>query len=639
VSVFLPPEWVKTVRDESGGNRPDEPPVRPDGPADKPAPAPAEAAGAAVPDDAPSPGSPERPSSVGTDAVPAKEGREEAPEGAGSVTRAVAGDDGGTAGAGDVGDRARRPPTSPWPWFVTRSERAGSPAAPDGPPPLPRRIPKPPPSTQATASPFVAPGAAARPAFPLIGRAAADAPVRPTFGARARTDPPSAAPDLPRRPSTTLPPVSDAPVEPSAGDPPRAGEVPLAGERRAPATGAEDEQPGDGATPTGGEAGVDNVAVEKSPAAGDGATPTGGEAGEPARTGGKIRFRRWSRRPDAEDEAEPARVNGHRPAAYDEPPTEVMGPLGVGLWDEVEDDGARSRRGTRRGRPDPDRSDAPPRRPAVTPAAVEEARDRASARAGAPPPRPTLGDRVRTAVRGIGQTLITLGLIVLLFVAYELWVTDWMNARTQNKLSDALQQDWERGDNPIVSAPDPRRPSQKVSRIPLGRGFANIYIPRFGVDYVFTVVEGTDPNELNDGPGHYVTSVLPGEIGNFAIAGHRVGKGSPFLNLDKLRANDAIVIETKDSWITYRVLGDVDSGDSTRPGRYGLPGRQIVDPSNVGVILPVPGRPGVRSTARLITLTTCHPKFSARQRLVIHGEQQGAPLPKSRGLPDALKGA
>ena len=66
MSVFLPPEWVKTVRDESGGNRPDEPPVRPDGPADKPAPAPAEAAGAAVPDGAPSPGSPERPSSVGT---------------------------------------------------------------------------------------------------------------------------------------------------------------------------------------------------------------------------------------------------------------------------------------------------------------------------------------------------------------------------------------------------------------------------------------------------------------------------------------------------------------------------------------------------------------------------------------------
>ena len=90
-------------------------------------------------------------------------------------------------------------------------------------------------------------------------------------------------------------------------------------------------------------------------------------------------------------------------------------------------------------------------------------------------------------------------------------------------------------------------PAATSPTIPLGSGIANIYIPRFGRDYAFTVVQGTKDADLEKGPGHYVGTALPGQVGNFAVAGHRVGKGEPFLNLDHLRPGDAVIIETDKS--------------------------------------------------------------------------------------------
>jgi sortase A len=258
-------------------------------------------------------------------------------------------------------------------------------------------------------------------------------------------------------------------------------------------------------------------------------------------------------------------------------------------------------------------------------------------RGGAPAPRRrTLGDRIRTFLRGIGQAFLTLGLVLLLFAAYEVWFTDLVNHRTQDHLTTALQDQWAQGgDDPTVGTP--AEPGKKVRTIPLGDAFALIYIPDFGTDYVFSVVEGTGVNELNEGPGHYVDTPLPGAVGNVAIAGHRVGKGSPFLNLDKLAAGSAIVIRTKSYWYTYRVVGDKGgSADGVSP--LGFPGREIVDPSDVGVIAPVPDKPGAKATRRLLTLTTCHPKFTARQRMVIHAQLDGAPFPASQGTPPSLTG-
>lgn len=235
------------------------------------------------------------------------------------------------------------------------------------------------------------------------------------------------------------------------------------------------------------------------------------------------------------------------------------------------------------------------------------------------------GELVRTGIRGLGQTLITGGLVVLLFVVYELFITDVMTDQRQAELTDELLQNWE--DDPTLG---PDLPGGGLASIPLGDGFARIRIPAFGADYVKVVIEGTDPDVLEQGPGHYVDSAMPGELGNFALAGHRVSKGSPFLDLDQLRPGDAIVIETEEFWFTYRVLGDPATGNFDADPS-GIPGQQIVSPQDTQVVFPVPGLddPTVEPTAAYLTLTTCEPKFSARLRLIIHAGLEGPGLSKA----------
>ena len=237
------------------------------------------------------------------------------------------------------------------------------------------------------------------------------------------------------------------------------------------------------------------------------------------------------------------------------------------------------------------------------------------------PPRParSRGDLVRTGVRGVGQLLVTAGLVVLLFVVYEVWITDLFSDRKQDALSQELREDWGGvSDDPTV----PTLPGGGISEVPLGEGFAFIRIPRFGADYVKVILEGTDEDELVEGPGHYVDSAMPGEQGNFALAGHRVGKGSPFLDLDQLQSGDPIVIETEDTWYVYRVVGADDPN--------GVPAQQIVLPTDVSVIAPTPNGPLTGpATGAYLTLTTCHPKFSARERLIVHAVLDGDPIPKA----------
>ena len=229
-------------------------------------------------------------------------------------------------------------------------------------------------------------------------------------------------------------------------------------------------------------------------------------------------------------------------------------------------------------------------------------------------PPMSAGDRVRFFLRGIGQTLITAGCVVLLFVVYEVYVTNWFSHREQTKVHNALEDEWASGDDPLAL------PGGDQSGIPLGSGIANIYIPRFGRDFAFTIVQGTDEGSLAKGPGHYVNTALPGDVGNFAVAGHRVGKGEPFLNLDHLRPGDSVIIETKTSWYVYQVLGDVKRNDLSARDGNGVPGREIVSPSDGRVLLPIPDQPGQKPTNndRYLTMTTCHPKFTANQRMIVH---------------------
>jgi len=252
----------------------------------------------------------------------------------------------------------------------------------------------------------------------------------------------------------------------------------------------------------------------------------------------------------------------------------------------------------------------------------------------------------RTVIRGLGQTLITFGLVCLLFVVYELWVTDLFAGREQSHLSQEIHQEW--ADSPTVE-PAPADPSQPAApftpaaiQVSVGQPFAVLHIPRLagGDGFSRVVVEGVAQTQLAQGPGHYIGTAMPGEPGNASFAGHRVGRGSPFLDLGELRPGDPIVVETADAWFTYRVLGDTATGSFTGDPS-GIPGQEIVLPTQLSVISPTPGGPVAGpATGAYLTLTTCHPKFSARQRLIIHARLDGAPLSKAAAPdgPAALAG-
>lgn len=250
----------------------------------------------------------------------------------------------------------------------------------------------------------------------------------------------------------------------------------------------------------------------------------------------------------------------------------------------------------------------------------------------------TTGDKIRLGVRGVGQTLITSGLVILLFVVYEVWVTNIYADRKQHKEQVHLAEQWSAGEDPLGPAKDKLEldPGAQVV-LPAGQGFANLYIPAFGKDFAKTIVEGVDDASLEKGPGHYPKTAIPGQTGNFAIAGHRVGKGEPFLNLDRLKAGDFLIVQTFESWFVYTILGDIASGNPEVADASGLTGRSIVSPSAVAVIAPVPNHPDQTPTRALITLTTCHPKYTANERMIIHGEltrtvgSQGDALPTELG--------
>jgi sortase A len=154
----------------------------------------------------------------------------------------------------------------------------------------------------------------------------------------------------------------------------------------------------------------------------------------------------------------------------------------------------------------------------------------------------------------------------------------------------------------------------------LGQAFAVLHIPALDDYDPWVVVEGTSVADLKNGPGHIPGTALPGELGNVVVSGHRTTYGAPFNRLDELSPGSEIVLETRDGWFTYAVRST-----------------SIVTPTSVEVTLPVPGDPTAKPDKRLLTLTTCHPKYSAQQRLIVLAELTAA-SDKADGLPAALRG-
>lgn len=218
----------------------------------------------------------------------------------------------------------------------------------------------------------------------------------------------------------------------------------------------------------------------------------------------------------------------------------------------------------------------------------------------------------------LGELLLTAGVLLLLFLLWQLWWTDVIADREQTGIVESLQQDWGAPGGESVA---PRR--EGPPPVPEIAGetmvFGTMHVPAFD-RVTFPLAEGVGLAEVLDvkGAGHYPQTALPGQVGNFAAAGHRNTYGRVFEDIARLEPGDPIVVETAEAFYVYEVTGAL-----------------VVQPEDVEVIAPVPGRPGVEATERMLTLTACHPMFSARERYIVHAEFAYW-TDRADGIPEAL---
>lgn len=234
-----------------------------------------------------------------------------------------------------------------------------------------------------------------------------------------------------------------------------------------------------------------------------------------------------------------------------------------------------------------------------------------SSAATAPSPWPR---RRHLLVRGAGEILITIGVVALLLVVYQVFYTNFEANRRQDSIKADLRQSWAQ---------------QVIAGAPVkGDAIGIIYIERLGRNWERPLVEGVGLKQLARGVGHFPRSAQPGQVGNFAVAGHRATQGEPFAYLDRLRAGDRVVVETRSQWFVYTI--------DPQPGaKLGDPAYKLVDPSYGEVVLPVPEQPGVQPTERRITLVTCNPRWGSSTRMILFGTL-AASYPKPGPLPREL---
>ncbi|MGD9795002.1 MAG: class E sortase [Acidimicrobiia bacterium] len=230
-----------------------------------------------------------------------------------------------------------------------------------------------------------------------------------------------------------------------------------------------------------------------------------------------------------------------------------------------------------------------------------------------------------TLIGRLGKILIGAGLLVLAFVAYQLWGTNLQEARAQDRLRNEFAELLDQrpttstiapattvtpvttatptsGDVVVTTAPAvpdtsdtaPAATGAPAASLPdfeRGDAVARIEIPKIGVDRI--VVSGVSRNDLQKGPGHYPDTPMPGQLGNAAIAGHRTTYGAPFFRVNELASGDKITVTTVTGTYLYVVNAEP----------------KIISPSDLSVL---------NSTKEAtLTLTSCHPRYSAKQRIVI----------------------
>lgn len=264
-----------------------------------------------------------------------------------------------------------------------------------------------------------------------------------------------------------------------------------------------------------------------------------------------------------------------------------------------------------------------------------------------PTPARARGTGLAGAIAGvIGELMITAGLLVAAFLVWQFVLTDVVAQQGQDRILAELDARWSAsgggasdgtgtGDGAAADGTDGADGGEGATRIapertdappvvpvaPENETFGEVIVPRFARSSA-PLAEGVTNEGVLDviGAGHYPGTAMPGEVGNVAIAGHRTTYGKPFHDVAELRVGDAVVIRTADAYFVYTVTG-----------------HEIVAPEDVDVIAPVPGDPAAEPTERMLTLTTCHPMYSARQRYVVHA-RFAYWTASSDGIPPALAG-
>lgn len=199
-------------------------------------------------------------------------------------------------------------------------------------------------------------------------------------------------------------------------------------------------------------------------------------------------------------------------------------------------------------------------------------------------------------LRVTGEVLVTLGLLVLLYLAYASWFTNLTASAKSNELAQQIEQNFAAQETGSLTFSEPIRVANIDSQAiePIGL----VYIPRLSSKvWGLPLVSGVDHHALSLGLGHYRSTEMPGEIGNFAIAGHRATNGEPFAYFEKLRNGDSVFVRTATNWFEYQLVAD-----------------QIVQEQETWVLGDNPKGLDIDPNSRLITLTTCDPRWNSYQR-------------------------
>ncbi|WP_191090018.1 class E sortase [Nesterenkonia ebinurensis] len=224
---------------------------------------------------------------------------------------------------------------------------------------------------------------------------------------------------------------------------------------------------------------------------------------------------------------------------------------------------------------------------------------------------------------GFGEILITLGVLGLLFVVWELW---WTGIEAESDRQESLEDFYANTpelpvieDDDAQDGPNPQDfevcytldDGTEIGCAPLMRGATGpedimgvAYAPRLGESWAAPIRHGVGAEQIDrGGVGHYSVTQWPDEPGNFAMAGHRNTNASMLGNQDDLQTGDHIYVVSNDGMYVYQVRE-----------------RHVVLPTQTEVLSPVPNQPGEQAEVGVLTFTTCHPMYSNRERLIHHAE-------------------